>query len=197
MSARGERSINFFARGVYVSQDAEDVALVRRCMDGDASAFAGIVERYQRVLFTVALRMLGDREEAADAAQTAFVRAYGKLASFDPAQRFFSWIYRILLNECLNVQRSRRAREPIRPDVLVGDSPADLLETKERRQRVQAAILALPHDYREVIVLRHFADLSYDEIADALQLSPGLVKSRLHSARQRLGQMLLDYRIHV
>lgn len=192
MPASQDRSANFFARGVYVYQDADDADCVRHCLAGDTTAFAGIVDRYQRVLFTVAVRMLGDRDEAADATQTAFIRAYRKLSTFDPAQRFFSWIYRILVNECLNVRRGRRPRDPLTADLMVGDSPAELLETKERRQRVQAAILALPDDYRAVIVLRHFAELSYEQIAETLQVPASLVKSRLHEARQRLGRMLLD-----
>ena len=194
MSASRDRQANFSARPVYVSEDAVDAASIRRCLDGEPAAFAGIVERYQRLLFTVALRMLGDQDEAADATQTAFVKAYRRLDTFDPAQRFFSWMYRILVNECLNVRRDRRPHDPLTPELVVGGSPADLLELKERRHRVQAAILALPPDYREVIVLRHYAELSYEEIASTLHVSPGLVKSRLHEARQRLGQLLLDVR---
>jgi RNA polymerase sigma-70 factor, ECF subfamily len=184
--------INLWAARVYVSQDADDQALVRRCLDGGTAAFEGLVERYQRVLFTVALRTLGNYDEASDATQNAFVKAYGKLATFDPTRRFFSWIYRILVNECLNVLRDRRPHEPITPEMAMVASPADLLETVERRRRVQAAILALPTESREVIVLRHFTELSYEEIGDALRVPARTVKSRLHTARQRLAQMLLD-----
>jgi RNA polymerase sigma-70 factor (ECF subfamily) len=186
---------NFPGRRVYVSQDADDAAFVRRCLAGETEAFGDIVRRYQRVLFTVALRMLGDYEEASDAAQNAFVKAYRKLDAFDPSQRFFSWIYRILVNECLNAKRDRRRGEPITPEVAVADSPADLLESEERRRRVQSAILALPIEYREVVILRHFAEQSYEEIAEALGIPSRTVKSRLHTARQRLGQMLLGWEL--
>src|SRR5436190_3711644 len=97
--------INFSSAPVYVDQDAADLALVARCRAGDMRAFEPIVERYQRVLYTVALRMLGNAEEANDVAQNAFVKAFQKLDSFDTNRRFFSWIYRILVNECLNVRR--------------------------------------------------------------------------------------------
>jgi RNA polymerase sigma-70 factor (ECF subfamily) len=193
MSQSRETPTNFSTSRVYVSEDADDLASVRRCLDGDAAAFAPIVERYQRVLFTVALRMLGDEDEAKDAAQNAFVKAYQKLATFDPQRRFFSWIYRILVNDCLNQRRERHPSEPISPELAAADdSPADLFEAKERRKGVQAAIVALPMAYREVVVLRHFAGLSYDDIAEALGVSAAIVKSRLHTARQRLSEMLRD-----
>ena len=182
---------NFSGGGVYVDQDEDDQALVARCLDGDEVAFAAVVGRYQRVLFTVALRSLGDYDEASDATQNAFIKAYSKLDTFDPTRRFFSWIYRILVNECLNARRDRRLHEPLTPELASVDSPADLLEASERKQRVQAAILALPAAYREVVVLRHFAELSYDEIADALDVPARTVKSRLHTARQQLAGMLL------
>ena len=190
--------INFSPGPVYVDQDADDLALVARCRAGDTRAFEPIVERYQRVLYTVALRMLGNTEEANDVAQNAFVKAFQKLDSFDPNRRFFSWIYRILVNECLNVRRDQRPLEPISPDLAEssGRSPADLFENAERRRRVQAAILELPADYREVVVLRHFADLSYEQIGETLDLPAKTVKSRLHTARTRLAEMLrgLDVR---
>jgi RNA polymerase sigma-70 factor (ECF subfamily) len=138
------------------------------------------------VLFNVALRMLGDYAAADDATQNAFISAYRKLASFDPNRRFFSWIYRILVNECLNDRRSRRPFEPIGADAAAVGSPAEDLETLERRRAVQAAIRDLPPDYREVVVLRHFGGLSYDEIADAVSVPAKTVKSRLHTARERL-----------
>jgi RNA polymerase sigma-70 factor (ECF subfamily) len=173
--------------------DNDDSLLVARCLDGDTDAFRPLVERYQRLLFSVALRMLGDREEAADAAQNAFVRAYEKLASYDRDRKFFSWLYRILVNECLNVRRARRVQVPLDPDMVAPGSPLDSLETAERRARVQAAVARLPREQREVIVLRHFADLSYREIADALELPEKTVKSRLYDARQQLGHALLGW----
>jgi hypothetical protein len=127
-----------FSRGrVYVDHDADDLALVARCRAGQTAAFESLVERYQRVLFTVALRMLGDRDAASDAAQNAFAKAYLKLDPFDPTRRFFSWIYRILVNECLNARRDQPPHEPLAPDLAAVGTPADLFETAERRNRVQ------------------------------------------------------------
>ncbi len=181
---------NFSTRAVYLNQDADDLAIVARCRRGETAAFEALVERYQRLLFTVALRMLGNYDAASDAAQNAFVKAYQKLESFDTSQRFFSWIYRILVNECLNARRDEHPHEALAPDLAGVDSPADLFEVEERRQRVQAAILALPLEYREVVVLRHFTGLSYDEIAETLHVPAKTVKSRLHTAKTRLAGML-------
>ena len=191
MSEIGDRTANFPEAGVYIAQDAEDHAAIRRCRAGDPAAFESIVRRYQRVLYTVALRILGNRDDANDAAQGAFVKAYEKLASFDEKRRFFSWIYRILVNECLNLRRDRRTHVDVTDDLPGLESPADLLEHRETRKRVQTAILWLPLRYREVVVLRHFTELSYDEIAESLGIPVTVVKSRLFTARQRLARMLL------
>ena len=175
---------------MYFRQDADDAALVARTLGGDLAAFEAIVVEYERVLYRIALRMLGDREDARDATQTALVRAYANLGRFDSGQRFFSWLYRILLNECLNVRRDRRPQEPVTPDMAVASNP-DPVEASERRYRVQQALLALTPEYREVIVLRHFADLGYDEIAATLGVPSKTVKSRLYTARQRLCELLI------
>jgi RNA polymerase sigma-70 factor (ECF subfamily) len=182
---------------VYLSKDAEDATLVSQCLAGDASAFERLVCRYQRPLFTVAYRMLGNYDEASDATQDAFVRAYEKLTTFDPRYRFFSWIYRILVNECHNVRRARRVEEPVTPDLMVGGDLIETLELAERRRHVQAAILALPPEYREVIVLRHFGELSYEEMSAALRIPEKTVKSRLYIARQRLAYLLRMESVYV
>src|SRR5690349_24851197 len=101
--------------------DTEDAAAVGRCLDGERNAYEAIVTRYQRGLFNVALRMLGNYEDARDATQAAFIKAYEHLDSFDRQQRFFSWLYRILKNECLNVLRGRRPTEQVSPGLQAGD----------------------------------------------------------------------------
>jgi RNA polymerase sigma-70 factor (ECF subfamily) len=181
---------------VYLSQDADDAALIARCRAGDSLAFELLVRRYERVLFNVALRMLGNREDAADATQTAFVKAYEHLDVFDFDRRFFSWVYRILVNECFNLRRARRPDQGLshEPGVAaIAGGPFETLERHERQRRIQAALLALTHELREVVVLRHFGGLSYEEIAAATGIPARTVKSRLYTARQRLGELLLDW----
>ena len=181
---------NFSTGAVYFQKDLDDAALVRRCLEGDTAAFEVLVNEYQRVAFTVALRMLGDYEDARDATQSTFVKAFEKLASYEPSYRFFSWMYRILVNECLNV---RRRRHPV--DELTAERPsempcADAVEAAERHRDVKAALLGLPLHYREVIVLRHFAQMSYEEMSVALEIPMKTVKSRLHTARVQLTRRL-------
>lgn len=182
---------NFSVRDVYFDQSADDQTAIARCLAGDSAAFEGIVTRYQQVLFTVALRMLGDEEEARDAAQNTFVKVFEKLATYDPRHRFFSWIYRILVNECLNVRRRPGAARTsaIEDDAAIG-SDVDAVEAAEKRAAVKQAILDLPAAYREVIVLRHFAALSYEEMSEAIGIPLKTVKSRLYSARQLLAARL-------
>ena len=177
---------------MYFEQAVDDSAVIRRCLAGDSAAFEQIVARYQQVLFTVALRMLGNEEDARDAAQNAFLKVFEKLAAYDPRHRFFSWLYRILVNECLNERRRPslvRTTEPLEDDA-AQCSDRDLVEAAERRRAVQRAILTLPEPYREVIVLRHFAALSYEEMSEAIGIPVKTVKSRLYSARQQLAQRL-------
>lgn len=172
----------------------DDVELVGRCLRGEVEAFEPLVARYQKVLFNLALRMLGDPEDARDVTQTAFVKAYEKLATYDPAYRFFSWIYRIAMNECLNLRQRRPSHESLDERLAAPDSPYFEAEAHETSERVQTGLLRLPAELREVLVLRHFLELSYGEISAALHLAEKTVKARLYSARQRLGQILVDGR---
>ena len=179
---------------MYFSQDIDDAALVTRSLGGDQAAFGVLVERYQRPLYTVAYRMLSNPDDARDATQTAFVKAYERLSTFDSNLRFFSWIYRIVINECLNLLRNRRPEEALTPALAASGSPFETAVSHEQRAQVQAALLQLSPDYRAVVVLRHFGGLSYDEMASALGVPAKTVKSRLHTARQRLGELLLGWR---
>jgi RNA polymerase sigma-70 factor (ECF subfamily) len=179
---------------VYLLQDADDASLVSRSLAGEANAFEILIGRHQRALYTVACRMLGNREDAADALQGALVKAYEHLASFNPRHRFFSWIYRIVVNECLNMLRARRPEDELNPALAAVGTPYDTAAAAERAVQVQHALMQLTTDARTVIVLRHFGDLSYDEIAETLGVPSKTVKSRLHSARQKLGEQLLGWR---
>ncbi len=194
-TARNGRVTNFRCVHVYLqhqTNDDDDAVAVGQALNGNPSAFEALVQRHHRVLFNIAFRMLGDYDEATDATQNAFVKAYQKLGTFDGEHRFFSWIYRILVNECLNAQRSQRLQEAVDPELVADGDPLESLEASERHDRVKRAILALPHEYREVIVLRYFADLSYGDIATAVGVPAKTVKSRLHTARQRLAEMLAN-----
>ncbi len=181
-----------FAHSRVVPDDGEDAAIVARCLAGDVQAFGTLVERYQRVLYNLGLRMLGNPEDARDASQTAFLKAWEKLSSFDPRFRFFSWIYKITVNECLNQINRRRRVEPLDPriDLPSREDAAASLEAREASERVQGALLQLTPDHREVVILRHLLEMSYGEIAGTLTIAEKTVKSRLYEARQRLCELL-------
>lgn len=167
-----------------------DWDLVSRCLAGDVAAFEPLVRRYERPLYNLAYRVLGDREDARDAVQEAFVRAYEKLGSFDPRYRFFSWIYRIVLNGSINTRSRRRLAAPLAFEPRGGGGQEEAVAGRERRDGLQAALGKLAAADRELLALRHFAELSYAEIAQSLGVPEKTVKSRLHEARQRLGRQL-------
>lgn len=172
--------------------EADDRELVSRCLAGDTESFGILVERYQRLLYNVALRMLNDPDDASDATQAAFVKAFDKLHTYKPEYKFFSWIYRIMLNESINAMHRRKPQAELNQDVPSPErNPEQTYETKEMYERVQWAVAQLPLDYRRLIVLRHFGSLSYREMSGALDIPEKTVKSRLFTARRMLRETLL------
>jgi RNA polymerase sigma-70 factor (ECF subfamily) len=165
--------------------EIDEKALAERAKSGDQDAFAKLVRAYERVIFNLALRMTNDREDARDIAQIVFFKAYQHLDSFDPRYKFFSWLYRIGMNECLNHRGRIRRHEDLDPDLLAaGDSAEERAETVLRSEAIEASLIRLPVDYRTVIILRHFLELNQAEMAQILELPEKTVKSRLHTARQ-------------
>ena len=172
-------------------KELDDKVLVEQCLGGTAAAFEVLVDRYQKVLYNVALRMLHNREDAMDATQTAFVKAYEKLDSYDPTYKFFSWIYKILVNESLNQLAHRRPQEELDSGIMSsGRTPEDEISEERVQERVQLAIVKLPLEYRRLVVLRHFGDLTYRDMSAALDLPEKTVKSRLFTARRMLKDLL-------
>lgn len=172
--------------------DEQDRALVRRCLEGRGDAFGGLVDRYHKPLFNVALRMLNDVQDAEDVTQAVFLNAYLRLRTYDPTYRFFSWIYRMTVNESLNTLKRRRRTEPLDQayDVRVPGAAPD--SAAEAQDLVGRALLCLRPDDRAIVVLKHFASFSYQEIADVLEVPVRTVKSRLFTARERLRDALRE-----
>ena len=173
------------------ANDDLDRALVRRFLAGERAAGDELVNRYHRSVFNVALRMLGNVQDAEDVTQTVFGNAFAALDSYDPKYRFFSWIYRMTVNESLNTLKRRR-------DVVSLDGSFDVpaaggisQSAADAEARVGSALLELKPDDRAVVVLRHFVSFSYEEISDVLGVPVKTVKSRLFTARERLRQSLL------
>lgn len=164
--------------------DDEDRELVRRYLAGHRDAAGGLVDRYQARLFNVALRMLGDAQDAEDVTQTVFLKAFVKLGSYDPKYRFFSWIYRLTVNECLNALKRRKRTVTLEDVIAAPATESDVVA--EAQDRVGQALMRLKPDDRAVVVLRHFVSFSYERIADVLDIPVRTVKSRLFTARERL-----------
>lgn len=164
-----------------------DEELAQRSRDGNDRAFAELVDRYERPVFTLTLRMTGSRDAAEELTQIVFVKAWRGLGGFDTRRRFFSWIYRIAIHECLNHRRSAGRFAPLDAEMeSPHDGPDADVARHETEARVQRALGGLSPADREIVVMRHFLELSYEEIAEALGVAAKTVKSRLFTARQRL-----------
>lgn len=150
-----------------------------------------LVRQYEGPVFNAALRLTGDPDDAADVVQSTFTKVFDRLNSFDTSRRFFSWIYRIALNEATNALRSRRPAETLTDDrASTQPGPAALAETGQRARAVQSALARLGPDYRAAITLRYFVGCSYAEMADVLDIPQKTVKSRLFTARRQLQEIL-------
>jgi len=175
-----------------------DAGLVAQARQGDEAAFEQLVRRHQRYVLNLAYRVLGDYAEAEDVAQEAFVRAWRGLSGFRGQARFTTWLYRIVHNLCLNRLPGLR-RELLQVELLEevlddpAPSPPDLFEARERVAFLHAELDRLPEKYRLVLTLRYLQGLSYAEIAAALDVPMGTVKTHLHRARRLLREQLRQW----
>lgn len=169
-----------------------DAARVRECLAGDPQAFAALVEQYEQPVYNVALRMLRNREDARDIAQSVFMKAYQNLANYDPQYKFYSWIYRMAINESLNILRVRgRNAGPVDERLAEENAgPSELLAGDQTREAVLEAVDRLKPEHRAVIVLRYFVDRDYEDMGEILGIDAKTVKSRLYTARQLLKDQL-------
>lgn len=178
----------------------DDRALAARILGGERQLFATLVARHQRGVFALCLRMVGNPADAEELAQETFVRAWRALASYDGQHRLSTWIYRIALNACRDLLRSKPHGEQaygLEPDVQVGpgdarpsETPLGALQTEQLRRFVERGLARLPGPYREVLVLRENQGLSYEEISRITGDTVGALKVRAVRARDRLLQVL-------
>jgi len=187
--------------------DSREAALIRRCTTGDESACADLVAEHQRMVFTLSLHLLGDRDEALDLSQEVFLRVFRTLSSFRGQSALRTWIYRIVINQARNRQRWWRRRHRT-SQVSLDDHlrqcgemeanttvlPDRALASKETAHRIWQALDRLPFDQRTALILREIDGLRYEEIAFSLGIAVGTVKSRLTRARQSLRAELLGLR---
>jgi RNA polymerase sigma-70 factor (ECF subfamily) len=174
-----------------------DEQIVELALSGDADAFGEIVKRWERKIFALAYGMLGREEDARDATQETFLAAFRNLRGFRGEAKVSSWLHRIAVNQCISRQRRTKVRgETFLEDENEADgasyfapaheSPAHAAEASERSVLVRRAVMALPTELRQVIVMKEFEELTFHEIAEALDLPLSTVKSRLYTALRQL-----------
>ena len=178
--------------------------MVRRVLGGDTNAFEKLVLEYEKNVYSIALRMTGNSEDASDMTQEAFIKAFNSLSGYRGESKFSVWLYRIVSNVCLDFLRSRNRRPTVSLSVEddegedteldIADesqSPEVLLDRSLTRESVRRGLEALPPDYRQILLLREIQGLSYEEISQSLELEVGTVKSRIFRARKRLCAFLI------
>lgn len=175
----------------------DDLTLVVRAQEGDARAFEVLVRRYQRRFYRLAVRLLGNRSDAEEAVQEAFVAAWRRLPGFRGEAAFSSWMYRIVTNRCLMLVRKRRPvttldelRDLPGPE---SDSPEHVAETRDRAAALQRALLNLPTDQRTCWILRELHGLGYEDIATIVAARPDAVRGRLYRARRALAEVMAPW----
>ena len=175
-----------------------DQALLERYRRGDRTAFTELVVRYQRPLYNAAFWVLRSAEDANDITQIVFLKVAEQLDEYDPQYKFFSWIYRIAVNESLNLLRRNKREEALDDEIDLPGSersnPESQFGEAEVARRIRSALMSLPTNDRIVLSLRHFSECSYQEIGQILDLDEKTVKSRLFEARHRLRDLLKDLR---
>ena len=182
----------------------EEIRLVKAVANGSESAFEALVTENQKLVYNVALKLTGDPEDALDVSQETFLKAYRNLSSFRFESRFSAWLYRLAYNASMDLLKKKRGtvsltaedEEGEERELAIADTaptPEESLEREETRRAVREAVARLPEDKREIIVMREFSGMSYSDIADALGIEEGTVKSRISRARAALAEILSEY----
>ncbi len=185
--------------------EQDDVQLVKACQHGDRDAFALLVQRHQRRIFNMILRMLQDYEEACETTQEAFLAAWQGLPTFRGEARFPTWLYRIAYNCCLRQleqrKRDRALQSAMQAQQLLDEAEdqeqqaESRLEARDRQVMLRTQLEALPAKYRIVLILRHLQEMTYEEMADILMMPIGTIKTHLFRARNLLKERLLAQRL--
>ena len=176
----------------------QERAWIEQALRGDRRAFGQLVRAYERPVYNLTYRMLGNSAEAEDAAQETFLRAYSKLATYQPERKFVNWLLSIASHHCIDrLRRKKRAPQlsldgPMPPQWLTSDAPRpeQVVSKEQERERVRHSLEALPADYRAAVVLRYWYGMSYREIATTMETTESAIKSRLHRARRMMAQQL-------
>ena len=175
----------------------DDKTLMKRCSSGDRQAFEALLARYQKPVYNAAFRMLHSPDDARDVTQTVFLKVFEHIDQYDPHRRFFSWIYRITLNESINWLKRNSRLDPLAETVAAdGGGPEAEAGNQQLGEDMQAALMTISPGYRQVVILKHVLGCSYREISEILEIPEKTVKSRLYSARQLLRDKLTERGVH-
>lgn len=167
-----------------------DDQLIERTLLGERAAFGQLVQRYQTAVYSVAYNVLRNAADAEDAAQSAFLKAFEHLDRYKPEYKFFSWLYRIAVNESINLRRKKKPITGVEnAEAVEQRGTEEIVAEHEMEDRVGEALMDLSPEDRAIIILRHYQDFSYPDIAYIMDITEKKVKSRLYTARQRLRQI--------
>ncbi len=193
-----------------MTEETEESEIVRRAQEGDREAFRELVDRYQRKVYSICYGMLKNRDDSLDVSQEVFVKVYRYIGKFNHQSSFYTWLYRITVNMCIDhIRKAKKARsveyddgiggrdevvggEHIMPSTL-GLNPDEVYGRKELRQKMLEALDTLSEKHRVILIMREVDGLSYEEMADALNISKGTVMSRLFHARRYFQHAIEEY----
>jgi RNA polymerase sigma-70 factor (ECF subfamily) len=180
--------------------------LIDRCINGDIEAFEELISDYEKKVFNIALRIIGNYNDAEDISQEIFIKVFKSIKNFKGNSSFYTWLYRIVVNECFDIAKKKKKVLAFSIDtpIVTGDDevqrdikdrsklPEEEFENKELRKEIQKALNMISNEHRTMIVLRDVQGFSYDEISEMLKCPPGTVKSRINRARKALKELLSE-----
>ena len=193
-----------------MEEEDDETQLVKRAQDGDRDAFQELVERYQRKVYSICYGMLKDEQDSKDVSQEVFIKVFRYLENFNRNSSFYTWLYRITVNKCIDYIRKRDRRSEVDYDDTIqrdqevegddnimpsslGIKPDKVYGRKELREKMLEALETLSEKHRTILILREVEGLAYEEMADVLDISKGTVMSRLYHARQYFQEAIEEY----
>lgn len=208
---RARRSTHHVKKGSPTADGPEDTELVARARSGDHEAFRLLFQRYHRRVYSLAYGMVRNQDDALDVVQEGFIKAHRYLDRFEGASSFYTWLYRIIMNLCIDhIRKQRRARlvdfndaldhgqgdaavgeDALLPRIL-GENPGKALVRKEIREHIDQALSELSDNHRAVLIMRELDGMSYEEMAEMMQCAKGTIMSRLFHARKNMQKRLLE-----
>lgn len=181
---------------MYLHLENEDFKLVSDCLSGNGRSYEVLVEKYYKIIFRLANKLVKDFDDAEEITQSVFVKAYENLKNYNPNYKFFSWLYRIAVNESINFEKRKKSVEKISENFRsVNDDPDKIYDNNALSDVITDALMELDMLYRMPVVLKHFLDYSYKELSYLLGVPEKTVKSRLFTGRQLLKDILVKKRV--